>query len=255
MAFNSYHPLACTAVGTIIGIIAGLVSNVIGFFSDLWSSVTSKVSSMWSNVGSAFRGGVTTAINFVRSIPQQIMGIFSNAATLLYNSGKALIDGLVNGIKGAIGGAVDAVGGALSAIRDLFPFSPAKKGPFSGRGWVLYSGMSIMDALGEGATKESNAAVRAYSEAVDKVRSTLSPDGFKVNGTAVAFDDPTSVVCVTGQGAKTDERAVSELKDEMEALHKDIPKMLDAFMPKEVELRIDNKRGLARLVMEGVDRL
>lgn len=244
-----------TAVGTIIGIIASLVSNVIGFFSDLWSSVTSKVSSMWSNVGSAFRSGVTTAINFVRTIPQQIMGIFSNAKSLLFNSGKALIDGLVSGIKSAIGGAVDAVGGALSAIRDLFPFSPAKKGPFSGRGWVLYSGMSIMDALGEGATKQSASAVRAYSEAVNKVRSSLSPDGFVVNGSISAFDDPTSVACITGQGTKTDERATSELKDELEAFHKDLPKMLEAYMPKEVGLLIDNKRGLARLVMEGVDRL
>ena len=50
-----------------------------------------------------------------------------------------------------MGGAVkDAVGGVLSGARNLLPFSPAKEGPFSGRGWTLYSGRSIAESLADG---------------------------------------------------------------------------------------------------------
>lgn len=40
-------------------------------------------------------------------------------------------------------------------MRNLLPFSPAKEGPFSGKGWSLYSGQSIVEALAEGAASRS----------------------------------------------------------------------------------------------------
>ena len=49
-----------------------------------------------------------------------------------------------------IGNVKDAAADVVQAARDFFPFSPAKKGPFSGRGWVLYSGKSIGEAFAEG---------------------------------------------------------------------------------------------------------
>ena len=81
-----------------------------------------------------------------------MLNALSGAGQWLVQSGKAIIDGLISGIKGAISGAKDAVSGALQSIRDLFPFSPAKEGPFSGRGWVLYSGRSITAAFAQGVT-------------------------------------------------------------------------------------------------------
>jgi hypothetical protein len=40
-------------------------------------------------------------------------------------------------------------------VRDLLPFSPAKTGPFSGKGYPLYSGMAISESLAEGITKSA----------------------------------------------------------------------------------------------------
>lgn len=171
--WNALSGIVSAGVNAIGGFVSGLVSRVTGFFSNLWSSVTSTVSSLWSSVTSAFSSGVSSAVSFVSSLPGKIMNLFSNAGSWLINSGRSIIDGLVNGIKCAIGGAINAVSGAISSIRNLFPFSPAKEGPFSGRGWVKYSGISIMEALAEGAESQVGKTVRAYSGMADKVRAAM----------------------------------------------------------------------------------
>ena len=152
--------IVSSIVSFVVNAITGLVSAVVGFITGFVSSIISKVQEMWNSVCNAFSNGVNNAVNFVRELPQKIMDFFSDAGTWLINSGKAIIDGLVEGIKGAVSGAVNAVSGVVSSIRDLFPFSPAKKGPFSGHGWVLYSGMSIMNALADGVEKKAGATVR-----------------------------------------------------------------------------------------------
>lgn len=161
--------------------LSSAVSNVVNDaktgFEDMKSAVISKVTEMWNNAKTKFKNGVTNVINEVRSLPGKIKSFFANAGTWLIGSGAALIGGFKDGIMNAIGGVKDAVSGAISSIRNLFPFSPAKEGPFSGRGWVLYSGISVMDAFAEGAESESSKAVKAYSGIAARIRETLEFDG------------------------------------------------------------------------------
>lgn len=171
--WNGIKSIVSSAASAVSGFVSDMVGRVTGFFSNLWSSITSKASSMWSSVKSSFSSGVSGAVSFVSSLPGKIMGIFAGAGSWLVNSGRSIINGLVSGIKNAIGGAVSAVSGAISSIRNLFPFSPAKEGPFSGRGWVKYSGISIMEALAEGAESRVGKTVRAYTGMADKIRSAM----------------------------------------------------------------------------------
>jgi tape measure domain-containing protein len=173
---SSIISLVSSFVSNVISFISGLVSSVVGFFTGLASSLFSTVSSMWDSVRNTFSNGVTNVIDCVRDLPNQIIGFFSNAGTWLIESGKSIIDGLVNGIKGAVSGAVDAVSGVVSSIRDLFPFSPAKKGPFSGHGWVLYSGMSIMNALADGVEKKAGSTIRTVKGVMEDVANVATFD-------------------------------------------------------------------------------
>lgn len=106
------------------------------------------------NAGVNFLRGVSSgfndAVEFVKSIPQRVLDALGNLGNLLVESGKSMLRGLGEGISKGFEDAKRAVGNGLKAIRDFFPFSPAKRGPFSGHGWVLYSGISIAEALGEG---------------------------------------------------------------------------------------------------------
>lgn len=114
-------------------------SAVSSFFSNIWGRIVSAAGSFFGSVRSTF----TSVINFVRDIPGRIVGFFSNLGGRLLASGRSLIQGFLDGIMAGFEKAKSFVSDGLGRIRDLFPFSPAKEGPFSGRGWVLYSGLSL----------------------------------------------------------------------------------------------------------------
>lgn len=172
------------AMSAVQGVISSVMSAVKSLWSGAWNSVKSLVSSAWDGIKSTVSSGISGMMGFISSIPGRIQGFFADAGSWLVSSGRSIIDGLVSGIQGAIGGAVSAVSGAVQRIRDLFPFSPAKTGPFSGRGWVLYSGMSIADAMAEGFERRTPAMVGAYRSGMASLSSALTPDAASPRGNA-----------------------------------------------------------------------
>jgi len=92
---------------------------------------------------------------------------------MLFNAGKAIIQGLINGIKNAAGAVAGAIGDVLAKARRLLPFSPAKEGPYSGRGWVLYSGMSIPLAIADGIRRMAGSAISEAAALAAAVQAEL----------------------------------------------------------------------------------
>ena len=173
-AFSAMAPAVTSAVGTvkavfstISGIISGIVNVVSGIISGNWGQV-------WNGFNQIVSSAVKELGSIVGGIRDTVLNALSGAGQWLVQSGKAIIDGLVSGIKGAISGAKDAVSGALQSIRDLFPFSPAKEGPFSGRGWVLYSGRSITAAFAQGVTDNAGKAEKAVHDAMQRAQSAAN---------------------------------------------------------------------------------
>ena len=103
-----------------------------------------------NSIKNAVHNGINGAVNFVRRLPGQALSALGNIGSKLYNSGKAMIDGFKDGIVNAFNNRVNAVKNRLSRIRNFFPFSPAKEGPFSGKGWTFYSGQSMSEGLADG---------------------------------------------------------------------------------------------------------
>lgn len=171
--WNGIKSIVSSAASALLSTISGLVSGAVGHFNSMKSQVTTAVSSMWNSAKSAFSSGVSSVVSTVSGLPGKIKGFFAGAGSWLIESGRSIMSGLASGIRSGIQAAVDAASSAVSKVRSLFPFSPAKEGPFSGKGWVLYSGMSIMDALGEGASKEASRTVGEFRSIVGKVRDEL----------------------------------------------------------------------------------
>ena len=184
--WSGIQSVISAAIGAVQGVISSVLSGIKSLWSNAWNSVKSLVSSAWDGIKSAVSGGIEGMMGFISSIPGRIRGFFADAGSWLVSSGQSIIDGLVSGIQGAIGGAISAVSGAVQSIRDLFPFSPAKIGPFSGRGWVLYSGMSIADAMAEGFERRTPAMVGAYRSGMSALNSALTPDSATPRGSAQA---------------------------------------------------------------------
>ena len=110
---------------------------------------------------STVRTKVGDVVGFVRELPGKILDALGNLGNLLLGSGKALMDGFTQGIKNGVQGALDAASGAVQSVRDFFPFSPAKRGPFSGSGYTDRSGKALVGDFAKAMTSEISTVTRA----------------------------------------------------------------------------------------------
>jgi len=99
-----------TGVIAIVGsvIMAGL-NAVAGFIGSILGNIGSFFADTWNNVISGVSGFIGDLMGYFNGLPGQIMGALAGAATWLFNIGKDIINGLINGIgsmMGAIGNAI-----------------------------------------------------------------------------------------------------------------------------------------------------
>lgn len=172
--------VVASAIGLVMSLVSGLVSSIAGYFSTMVSTMANAAQQVYAAVTSAFSalvgavsGHIGSLMNTISSIPGQVMGFFAGAGSWLVGSGRALINGFTQGIQNAIGGALSAVSGAVSQIRSFFPFSPAKRGPFSGHGYTTYSGKALMEGWAEGIGSGTGAVNSAITSALASASSLI----------------------------------------------------------------------------------
>lgn len=119
----------------------------------------------WSSMKNATVNKATEIVNWVRGLPGRVKSALGNLGGILVAAGRSLIQGFINGIKGMLGSVRNAASGVVSAARDFFPFSPAKRGPFSGRGYTSYSGLALV--------RDFAASIDANAGLVDKSMASL----------------------------------------------------------------------------------
>lgn len=210
--WNGIKNIVSSVINAISGIISSVLGTIKGAWDSCWNGIKSAFSSIWNGIKSAAKSGVDAVYNTVKSIKDKILGFFAGAGEWLVNSGKAMLDGLGRGISNAIGGVVNTVKGGLEKIRDLFPFSPAKYGPFSGHGWVLYSGISIAEALGEGFARAVPGAVGDFEAGMSRLSrvTAMAEPGIAASPRAVAAG-PSYTFYIDGAQVADDERLASAL--------------------------------------------
>jgi TP901 family phage tail tape measure protein len=165
-----------SAIRTVVTVIWGLISNVVrsavativGIIDGI-RAIVDKVRGFFNQLKDAAKGGIDGLITFVAGIAGRILGAIGDAGHMLFDVGKKIIQGMLDGIKSMAQAAVDAVKNVLKGARDLLPFSPAKKGPFSGRGWTLYSGQAMVEAMAAGILRSRDTAVAAMQTTISSV--------------------------------------------------------------------------------------
>ena len=108
---------------------------------------------------------VTDVTGWFRRLPGMILSAVGNLGSLLLRAGENLIMGLVHGIESVAMAPVHAVEGIVGDIRNLLPFSPAKKGPLSGGGSPDIAGRKIGLMLA-GGIRQSSPMVAAAATAM-----------------------------------------------------------------------------------------
>lgn len=205
--WNTIKTSITTAINTVKNIISSVLNGISSVWNSMWQGISGFFSSIWNGIKSGARAGVDAVFGLVTGIKDRIFSFFSGAGSWLVDSGRAIIQGLIDGIGSMLGAIGDAMGGAMDWARSWLPFSPAKRGAFSGRGWTTYSGASIMEGLAEGISAKqslfSNAVAGAMAQGDAAIRN-LQPASLGVGYSALA----SSAVPATGAGVVTQNNTV-----------------------------------------------
>lgn len=175
---NNLPMIIEAGIQLLIGVITGIVQAIPQLIAMLPQIIVTIVTTLVQNIPKIISAGIQILVGLVtgivQAIPQiggaiaqvgsSIMSAVAGFPRMLFESGKKIIGGLIDGIKSMFASAKNAVSGLLSGIRNLLPFSPAKEGPFSGKGWTLYSGMSIAEALADGMQRRGHLFKEAVAE-------------------------------------------------------------------------------------------
>jgi len=183
------------AFGRLAGRIAAALSSLAG---TLRSIASGALNAMLRSVSD----GLRRIVSEIKALPGRARDALGDLSTFLYKAGRSLINGFIDGIKDV--DVTGAVSGILSDARDLFPFSPAKKGPFSGQGWTFHSGEALAEDFAAGITESQGSAVRATNRLVVQSSAALVGSPLRAAGAVsgpVGSVSPTEVhVTLVNQG-------------------------------------------------------
>ena len=200
------HPVVGALAG-LIGWVARVVSAILSFVVNGIAAVGRFVSSIGDQLGQVGK--------FFAELPGKIVGILGNLGGTLVDSGKALVNGFLTGIKRSWDTLVSWVKGAMEKLRGLWPFSPAKWGPFSGRGYVTYSGEALTGDFAKSLDKGQATVRKAALGVMDAAAFTGGKASLGMTETATATAPASSMPSVHAEfhGANYDQaqQVVAEL--------------------------------------------
>lgn len=171
-----WSSIQAEASGVFAGIgsvVAGAWANVESTTASAWASAQATVSGAWASMVSAVQSGCDQAVSFAQQLPGRVQGALGNLGGLLFSSGQSLVQGFVNGIQSMIDEVSGAASKVVAAARAFFPFSPAKKGPFSGRGYTTWSGKALATDFASGMLSERARVAVAAGDLVGGARAAF----------------------------------------------------------------------------------
>lgn len=178
-AWSTVSSAVSSAVGSVVGAVSEMVGSVVSSVSSLASSIVSTITGAMSSFVSAVSSGFSQAVALAASLPGRVRGAMGNLGGMLVASGRALVQGFISGITSMIGAVASAAQSVVSAARNFFPFSPAKRGPFSGRGYTTYSGKALAKDFAGGMRSEISTvrkSAEGLAEAANKPFQDIAHD-------------------------------------------------------------------------------
>ncbi|MFC8945907.1 phage tail protein [Streptomyces rochei] len=148
------------AVNEAVRWLKGLPGRAYSALSTLAGFLAQRAAEAGAQLVSMIMRKIAEAIDWLRGVPGRARDALGDLGGILMGAGRALIQGFIDGIVSKIGDVGSAVGSVVGAARDYFPFSPAKKGPFSGRGYTSFSGQALMEDFRKGIASQAPALQR-----------------------------------------------------------------------------------------------
>lgn len=172
-----------TMIQGIVNTIAGVFKVIGGIFMGDAEMASAGVQQIFSGLGQWFSGWVGTlgavfgpVIETVggafQALPGIVIGIFQgivdfirNIPSMIADIGATIVNTIIEGIKSRIQALLSTVTGVFDKVRDLLPFSDAKRGPFKD---LTDSGRAIMRTVSAGVGDREDVLKQAMTGAADK---------------------------------------------------------------------------------------
>jgi TP901 family phage tail tape measure protein len=138
--------IAWNAISTVVSTV---VNAVWGFISGVWGNIVGFVTTTFNNVKNAIMTPLQDALNFIGGIKDTIIGFFAGAGDWLFNAGKNIIQGFLNGLQNMLGGITDFFNGLTNMIPEI------KGPPEKDKVLLTDNGKLIMQSLINGLDSET----------------------------------------------------------------------------------------------------
>lgn len=146
---------------SVVSNVINWVANLISWFGNAIGAVINLVATIggwFGRLPTYVRDAINGVVNWFKSLPGMITSAIGNVGSLLYNAGKDLIQGMINGItdtfKKLANAVKDAVGGAVNAVKGFLGIkSPSKV--------FIEIGNNVTDGFVKGINDSSDRAMAA----------------------------------------------------------------------------------------------
>jgi tape measure domain-containing protein len=174
------------AIDTVKTTISTTLDTINSTWQRIWDGAKTFLSTAWDTMKRTVIERITDILTEVGNIESKVTGVFSNAVNWLYNAGRDIIQGLINGVTSMVQNIVNAVvntiqSGIEAAKRTLGISSPSR----------------VFMEFGEASARGLIEGVRSFLDDVEDIGSTLARSLVPEAPTpAVATAGPTLTVTV-----------------------------------------------------------
>lgn len=131
----------------------------------------------WNDYAAGVAGAMANAVGACQSAASSAIGALNGAAGGAFGSGSSLGAGFAAGIQSQVGAVAAAAAALAAAASAPLPNSPAKVGPFSGKGWTPFRGAALAEGFAQGilgGAGTAGEASMALAMAVDDALKSIS---------------------------------------------------------------------------------
>jgi hypothetical protein len=144
-------------------------SAVWDWIKDIASKIKNWVSDKFNALTNVVDEKMSSAWNIIKDIWNNILNFFESID--LYESGKAIIQSAIDGLSAMKGKILGKVENIVGAVRDFWPFSPAKRGPLSD-----IHRMDFKGPIRTSIEKAKAPLVRATAKLASGVKTAFNPE-------------------------------------------------------------------------------
>lgn len=173
-------------VSATVGVIKAHWENFKNFIGNLWNGIKTTASNIWTGIKNTISNLVTGAVDGIKSAwtkavdwtKEKFDAIKNTILAIkdinLFEIGKNIIQGLIDGIGNMIGKVKDSIVGVANTVKDNLK---GMLGIHSPSRWARdMIGKNLMLGMAIGVDQNANKAVQSVSDAVDTIKDNLSLD-------------------------------------------------------------------------------